>query len=154
MINKLKSTGKLWLIVLSAVVGVALLLFGGSEKSNREEEYGGVDSLASYCETTEKKIRELCSKVEGVSDVSVAVSFEGGFESVYARNDDDGDVVVIGSGSNKNAVKIKEKAPEIKGVGVVCRGGGDPVIQQKLLKLISAAFGISSNKIYVVEAQK
>jgi len=40
------------------------------------------------------------------------------------------------------------------GVGIVCRGGGDPKIQRELLLLISAACGIGTNKIFITEAQK
>ena len=43
---------------------------------------------------------------------------------------------------------------EIIGIGIVCRGGGDPKIQRELLSLVSAACGIGSNRIFITEAQK
>ena len=43
---------------------------------------------------------------------------------------------------------------EIIGIGIVCRGGGEPKIQRELLSLISAACGIGSNRIFITEAQK
>ena len=54
----------------------------------------------------------------------------------------------------QGAFQVKEKMPVIGGIGIVCKGGGDPTVQKKLLDLISAAFGISSNKIYIAEAKK
>ena len=152
MIESLKKNKKIWIIILFAAVGIILLLVGG-ENTTKTEDKKSEQMLSEYSKDVEEKIKELCSKVKGVSEVSVAVSFESGFEYVYAR-EDDGDLAMIGSGSSKSAVKIKEKMPVISGIGIVCRGGGDPTVQKKLLDLISAAFGISSNKIYIAEAKK
>ena len=152
MVESLKKNKKIWIIILFAAVGIILLLVGG-ENTTQTEDKKSEQMLSEYSKEVEEKIKELCSKVKGVSEVSVAVSFESGFEYVYAR-EDDGDLAMIGSGSSKSAVKIKEKMPVIGGIGIVCRGGGDPTVQKKLLDLISAAFGISSNKIYIAEAKK
>ena len=152
MIESLKKNKRIWLIILFAAVGIIFLLVGG-EATNQTKDVKEEQALSEYTKEVEDKIKELCSKVKGVSDVSVAVSFESGFEYVYAR-DDDGDVAMSGSGSSKSAIMIKEKMPVIGGIGVVCKGGGDPAVQKKLLDLISAAFGISSNKIYIAEAKK
>ena len=154
LIEKLRKNKKLWMIIFCAALGIGLILLS----NNNEESNGSVKSdneaLAAYTREVEEKIYELCSRVKGVSDVSVAVSFESGFETVYARKYDDGELVVVGSGSSKSAVKVTEKPPMIGGIGVVCRGGGDPIVQKRLLDLLSAAFGISSNKIYIAEAKK
>lgn len=153
LLGIIKKNKRIWLILLGAAVGVLLLLLGGGGESVKKTEKSEELILSEYSKEVEEKIKELCSNVRGVSDVSVAVSFESGFEYVYAR-EDDGDLAMIGSGSAKSAVKIKEKMPVIGGIGIVCKGGGDPTVQKKLLDLISAAFGISSNKIYIAEAKK
>lgn len=154
MLKKLKKNAKLWVVLIGAVAGIILLVAGSGGEEKAVNTDTGEVALAEYSETVEKKIHEICSKVKGVSNVSVAVSFESGFEYVYAKNEDDGDIVVIGSGSSKNAVKVTEKPPTIGGIGIVCRGGGDPTVQNRLLNLLSAAFGINSSKIYIAEAQK
>lgn len=154
MFEKLKKKGKLWVIILGAVAGVFLLLIGNGTSEQKQVEANEAKALEEYSQSVEKKIHEICSKVKGVSDVSVAVSFESGFEYVYAQNEDKGDFILIGSGSSKSAVKVTEKPPTIGGIGIVCRGGGDPTVQNKLIKLLSAAFNISSNKIYIAEAKK
>lgn len=154
MLNKLKKNSKLWIIMIGAIAGVILLLMGSSGKEETVKVETDEMALMNYTKETEKKIHEICSRVKGVSEVSVAVSFESGFEYVYAKNEDKGDIIVIGSGSSKSAVKVTEIPPEIKGIGVVCRGGGDPIIQGRLLNLLSATFGVSTNKIYITEAQK
>ena len=152
MLNKLKKNSKLWIIIIGAIAGVLLLMIGSGEDKESAPVESEQAALERYSEEVEKKIHEICSKVKGVSDVNVAVSFESGFEYVYAKNDEDGELIVIGSGSSKSAVKVTEKPPTIAGIGIVCRGGGDPGVQKRLLNLLSAAFGISSNKIYITEA--
>lgn len=154
MFEKIKKKGKLWIIILGVVAGVLLLLIGNGTNEQKQPERNEAKALEEYSQSVEKKIHEICSKVKGVSDVSVAISFDCGFEYVYAQNEDKGDLVLIGSGSSKSAVKVTEKPPTIGGIGIVCRGGGDPTIQNKLIKLLSAAFNVSSNKIYIAEAKK
>ena len=149
---RLKEKSKLWMIIACAVVGIVLILFGGNNDKIVQAKADGGSDLIVYAKEVEGKILELCSRVEGVKNVSVAVSFESGFEYVYATDGDK--TLTVGSGSNESAVRVTEKPPTISGVGIVCTGGGDPRIQQKLINLISAAYGISSNKIYITEAQK
>ena len=154
MLNKLKKNSKLWIIIIGAVVGVGLLLLGNGGDKETVKVESEEAALEKYSQEVEEKIHEICSEVRGVSDVSVAVSFESGFEYVYAKNEDKGDIIVVGSGNSKSAVIVTEKPPVIGGIGIVCRGGGDPAIQNRLINLLSASFGVSSNKIYITEAQK
>ena len=151
-LSKLGGGGRTWIIIAGALLGAALLLFGGSDKKNEALPTGDNSDLAVYGKEVEAKILELCSRVDGVKNVSVAVSFASGFEYVYATDGDK--TLTVGSGSSESAVRVTEKPPEISGIGIVCTGGGDPRIQQKLINLLSAAYGISSNKIYITEAQK
>ena len=132
---------KLILIPIGAVLGIALLIFGGASDGQAKgtDETSLTVSFEQYAEGVEKKLHSLCEQVEGVTDVTVAVSFEKGFEYVYAKDDGRGDYLVIGSGSSESAVRVTEKPPTIGGIGIVCKGGGDPAIQNKLINLISAA---------------
>jgi stage III sporulation protein AG len=151
-VSKLFGGGRTWIIIACALLGAVLLLFGDSSKNEPMIIEGESGDLAVYGKEVEAKILELCSRVEGVKNVSVAVSFESGFEYIYATDGDK--TLTVGSGSSESAVRVTEKPPTISGIGIVCTGGGDPRIQQKLINLLSAAYGISSNKIYITEAQK
>ena len=162
--------GKLWsgsnkkilLFVLVATVGVALMLMGGDGEKpevSSEAEHNTSQQLQQYTDQLKRDIRELCEQVGGVSDVTVAVSLECGFEYVYATdennemgingNEASKKYITIGSGSSEAAVYITEKLPRIGGVGIVCRGGSNPDVIRRLTSLISAAYNIGSNKIYV-----
>ena len=160
--KQLLKNKKLLILAAIAAIGVLLLIAGGREnKVNTQNttESDATVQLDEYRETLRRDIARLCEQVGGVSDVTVAVSLECGFEYVYATDiKSDSDTygsqvqtkyITIGSGSSESAVYITEKLPRIGGIGVVCRGGSDPVIVRRLTSLLSAAYNIGSNKIYV-----
>ena len=142
-----------WLIIAAVLaLGLGLLLFsGGGEKS------GGASTELSEIEKYERdlegRIKGLCSSVRGVSNVTVAVTLEGGFEYVYAT-DEKGKPVTVGSGSSATAVILRRETPKIAGVGIVCTGGGDENIKNRLISLVSAAYGVGSNRIFITEGKK
>jgi stage III sporulation protein AG len=150
-ISSKKNKGTL-MIILGLLIGVSLLMIGNGGKESQDISDSD-QRMEKYAECVEKKIMDMCLTVEGVSDVSVAVSFKSGFEYVYAQNGENGEILVIGNGSSEKVVTVTEKPPLIGGIGIVCVGGGDIHIQSELINLISAAFGVNSNKIYITEAK-
>lgn len=161
-VKQLLKDKKILIVAAIAVVAILLLLWGG--KDNTAKTPGTAESdatvqLEEYREQLCRDIAKLCEKVGGVSDVTVAVSLECGFEYVYAtdhKSDSSayGDqiqikYITVGNGSSESAVYITEKLPRIGGIGVVCRGGSNPDTVKRLTSLLSAAYNIGSNKIYV-----
>ncbi|MBQ1245199.1 MAG: hypothetical protein IIX90_00995, partial [Clostridia bacterium] len=112
-------------------------------------------SAETYRVVLERRIAELCARVAGAGQVSVVVTLEGGYESVYAcdrKVTSAGETVTyikIGRGEEERLVYLGERAPGIVGVGVVCSGGKDATVCREITSLISAAFGVPINKIYV-----
>lgn len=152
---------KLLLILLGGGVGVLLLLFGSgwfgnpSGKATTDNTQKIEEEVRQYREETEKQIKELCESVQGVGNVTVAVSLSGGFETVYATesNNSGEHYVTIGSGSNQQAVLLYRTPPDVTGIGIVCTGGSDLNIRRELLSLLSATYHISTNRIYITEAK-
>ena len=153
--------GRVWLLLLFGAIGIGLLVFGGmwegrasdaplTESGSAEEE------LREYQTYLESRVAALCESVSGVSHVTVIVSLSGGFGSVYATEwTKDGEAyVILGSGANAEALLLSRSTPEIAGIGVVCRGGGNDILRRELISLISAGFNISSNRIYITEASQ
>ncbi len=157
--KKSKSNQKIIFIIFLAAIGIFLLLLGAYGKGN-EKEVSAEDSMNAeeYAHSVEKNISELCEKINGVSDVHAVVTLEGGYNTVYAQNSQSNssgyknEFVLTGSGSSERAILVGYSTPQVSGVGIVCRGGGDAHIRSEIISLISATFGVSSNKIYVTEA--
>ena len=157
-----KSMRHLLLPIAVAILGVLLLIFGSrSEKTQNEDESevrlweDGKMSAAAFATETEKKIVSICSGVDGVRDVRAVVTLSGGYRAVYAADAQGSDssyrneTVLTGSGNSEKAILVGYEVPQIVGIGIVCTGGDDPVIRESLTMLVSAAFDVSSHKIYV-----
>lgn len=151
------------LIIILMVLGILLLLLGNTTPSISKVS-DDKERLEEYAVNLENKMASLCENVKGVSNVTVTVYFSSGFETVYAYNEEskttsngynsEKKYVIIGSGNDESMVSIVELMPKICGVAIVCTGGGDPVISRSLSMLISAAYGVSMNQIYVAEAKR
>ena len=46
---------------------------------------------------------------------------------------------------------VQETTPEIRGVVVVAKGGGDPVIQRQIQEAVMALFHVEAHKIKVMK---
>ena len=93
--------------------------------------------------------------MSGVGAVDIIVTLEGGYEYVYATDKkttvggESTSYITVGNGDNESLVYITERAPAIVGIGVVCSGGMDATVRREVTSLLSAAFGVGSNNIYV-----
>ena len=74
------------MILVLLILGLILLILpNGSLKKSNSQSYE--ERLSRYTEELERKIESLCSSVQGVSNVSVSVYLDSGFETVYAYNE-------------------------------------------------------------------
>ena len=169
-VGQMKKSGKLWIVVLGAVIGLGLLVLGGLElplkKGQEQQTQTGMDEqseLQAYRQQLGQEIAALCAEVRGVGRVQVMVTLSGGYEYVYAQDvqskvsdgasSSEESYVIIGSGSAQQPLLLMRRQPSVSGVGIVCEGGGDPAVQNELIALVSATFGIGTNKIHVSALQ-
>ncbi|MBE6620619.1 MAG: hypothetical protein E7625_04575 [Ruminococcaceae bacterium] len=158
---------RVWILLLGGMLGVALILLGnvewnGSKGTDEESALVETDPMLAHTQRTEEKIADLCSQVRGVGRVQVIVTFEGDFTYVYATNREETQkegvieaqttYITVGSGASEQPVLLTRTYPSVSGIGIVCEGGGDANVRSQLLSLLSATFGIGSNKIYIAEA--
>ena len=160
-VKTMKKSGRLAVALICVVVGALLLIFGGRIGKDTASNTPDAPPAAStrtveeYRAELESRMEAICSRVAGVGEVEVVVTLEGGFSYVYATNKkttSGGETlsyVTVGSGDRESLVYLSEKAPAILGIGVVCAGGMDPTVRREVTALLSAAFGVGSNKIYV-----
>lgn len=165
-VGAMKAKGKLWIAIIGVVLGVILLWLGGRRESVKAGDSDAgmmpIDDasqdrleMEEYRTAIEARVCHLCTRVTGVGNVFAVVNLQGGFSYVYAsdvKNTSGGEsrqYIIIGSGSDERLVYLSQEVPAILGIGVVCEGGDDPRVQKEVTALISAAFGLSSHKIYV-----
>ena len=156
-----KEKGKLILIFACVAIVVIMIILGGFASKEKEESKAVFSSFENkdpmeYATFVEQKVKDICSGVSGVGEVTVVVTLEGGYRTVYALNSQSSqsghksEVVLTGSGSSESALVVGYEYPRISGIGIVAEGGGSSKIKQTIISLVYAAFDISTNKIEVV----
>ncbi len=143
----IKEAGKHRLFWLLPIVGLLLLLFGGyaTKGETVSEEYNAEE----YKKSLTAEVTALCRAVAGAGDLSVAITFVGKEEYVYATDlsSSGGEDYVMSSGKG---LLLRVEHPEVAGVGVVCEGADDPVVREALSRLISSLVGVPQNRIAIV----
>ena len=162
-VKKEREQYRKWLLpIAAAILGLVLLLLGSrsgdkAASVSTESPFPEAElSAATFAEETEARIVSLCSQVAGAGTVRVAVSLDGGYRAVYASDVQGSDdsyrsqTVLTGSGNAEEGILLGYESPRIVGIGIVCTGGDDPAVRERITMLVSAAFHVSTNKIYVV----
>lgn len=149
---------EIYLLAALIFVGIIIIIVGKREPQISEDVKSSIEELdpSQYSEMLEARIEELCNRVDGVSGAYAVVTLKGGYQAIYAIDSQSGNTssknqtVVIGSGSGERAILEGYSYPEIAGIGIVCRGGDSYDVKNKIVSLVSSAFDISANKIFVV----
>lgn len=156
----LKRAGQKKAMILAMIlaVGIMFVLLSEYIPTGASAKDASFDE-AAYTESLERRLEEIISRVDGVSEVKVMVTLEGSqryrYESGAVQS-----VMAASDGVSQNYRADKEGSdavltfvamPEIKGVSVVCKGGANAAVRQKVIGLIAGALNLGVNRIYVTE---
>lgn len=144
--KKLLTKENLFILVL-----VGVLLFIISVPTKKDEKSGSIGAADSEEYTTwedygtdcERELTDLLSKVKGVGAVKVMITLKGSEEKVYSGNGSFGDSYVT-----------KTLEPEVAGVVVVAKGGGQGRIDRTITEIVQALFGLEAHKVKVVSMRE
>lgn len=158
LFNKIKKIKGIRFLLLAIGIGVFLLIYATWQDKtvpiSSASEHSSLlmnNTLQTYTENLETSLENLIRNVSGVSNPQVLITLDCSEENLFAMNNGaEGSPVILDNG-NQSLVTQKIVIPVIRGVGVVCQGGSNPTIQNKLTLLISSALGISTSSIYVTE---
>lgn len=126
------------------------------------------DETESFRKSTEAQLKELLEQIDGVGNCEVMLTVEGTTEYVYAENISrytdtapdrqsdkaDTDIVIVEQNGDKQALIKKVIRPRISGVMIVCDGGGDISVNERVLRAVSTALNISSGRVCVENKRK
>ena len=147
-----------------------------AEKNAKEEDVVRTESqLNSIRSEYEQQLTEALSQVEGVGEVNVTVTMESTGKKIVEKDipqdeqtssqkDNEGMENSTQSSSTQETTVYEENEngsqtpyissetyPEIRGVLVVAKGGGDPVIVQQIQEAVMALFHVDAHKIKVLK---
>ena len=149
------------LLVVGVLAGILLIFTGKSAENNASESKSDADreniaKTEEYITILEGRVKSILEGMDGISNVSVIITPESSYESVYAKDCryDGGSLtekkyVVVKNDGNEEVVSVTLLFPKVRGVAVVCNGGSNPINQEKIIKLVSSLLDIEQNKVYV-----
>ena len=148
-------------IVIAFVVGIILLLCG-TEYDNKKKITSEVTTSVSesilYSESLEKKIEDFLRTVNGINSAEVFVTIDSGNELQYAaKGSSEGnpsDYLIINTDNGEEAAVVRQIYPQVRGIAVSCTNGNNATVKEEVISLLSAALGISTNKISVTGYDK
>lgn len=125
------------IIVICGIIGIALIFISsyidvGSFADNSENEF----SVETYGSKTQEELAAAISKIEGAGKTEVMLTMENSKELVYI----DG-----------TSTKSKEIQPLIRGVLVLCEGGDDPTVVERITQAVTKTLGVSSAKVCIAK---
>lgn len=109
----------------------------------------------------EKRLESILSKIEGAGKTSVMLTFDSSEEYFYAENfseerDDtenrsESEIVIIDGENGEEPIVVKTSVAKIRGVLVICEGGGNALVKEKIIEALCALLDIPSNRVSVAK---
>jgi stage III sporulation protein AG len=150
------------IIVAVGLIGIVLIFASEMLEGDNKSDTVSSDTQSNYTEYTqelEERLTSFISSIDGVGECKVMITLQNTSESVYATNneyksDDDStnskdEYVFYDASSGETPVLIKEYMPQVQGVTVVCSGGDDVIIKEKIIESVTSLFNIPSNRVSV-----
>lgn len=144
------------LLVCLGLAGLLLLSLSAWIPESKDEpvqvQTGEQQISPDYARLLEERLQTLIAEVEGVGEVRVMVTLQGGQENVYAT---DVETTADGMKTESHVLLSDEglvettRAPQVLGVAVVCEGGGTATVQNRVSTLVEALTGVGANHITV-----
>ena len=160
-----KQNNKTFLILITGCIGlifIALSELLPAENTDKTKAETSVIFEESVFETElEGRLESIISQIRGAGKTKVMITVDSSKEYFYATDiseDIDSDetkteseTVIIDGENGEEPIVIKTVGAKIRGVFVVCEGGDDPVIKEKIIKALCALLDIQSNQVSVTK---
>lgn len=172
----LQGDRKIRIVLVIGLAGILLILLSELIPRQSAKAETGVqpETVSVTAESLEQRLTELVCCIDGAGKARVMITFEDGGESVYAQDTKtqteqstrsgesettsgiseqaEGKYIFVENDSGrKEALLLSSIAPKIKGVVIVCEGADSIRVQEKLVKAVTVALGISSARVYVTK---
>jgi stage III sporulation protein AG len=155
-------------LIIAGAVGIALILISSLPSSQKQAKESGVFSEQAYCEELEADVKKLVKEITGSSKVSVVITLDGGINYDYADISEktavediekekessdtrikEGYITIKNADGGEEALLVNAALPKVRGVAIVCEGGDNEIINQKILNTVTAALDITSKRVYI-----
>jgi stage III sporulation protein AG len=160
-----KCDKKIKIFVVIGIVSIFVILLSefipSETKDNTLNDDSESYSYSEYIESLEKETTDIVGSIDGVGECKVMLTLKNTNESVYAKNSDESsddgsyskkyEYVLYDGQDGETPVLVKQYFPQIQGAVVVCEGGDNTVVKERVISAISSLFNISTSKISVTK---
>lgn len=164
-------------IVITGITGLALIFLSSfvhtrtSASPDSDTDIPRQDTfILEYRKELEQELENIVSQIDGAGSVKILITMDSTTEDIYAvdrntsestsvtdsettaaqRSEGNSYVIVKGKDGSEQTVLKTQRMPEIRGVLVVCDGGGSNVVREKVTAAVAGALGIARGKVVVV----
>ena len=167
------------LVIIVGLLGIFLIFIsnifkhGGSIATKSENNKINSEQ---YINRLEQNLENIVSSIKGAGSAKVLVTLESSTETVYAteekknkeasedkangettrkKESDDCEkkyITIKDSEGTEHALAVTEIQPKVKGVIIVCPGGDEAIVQQRIINAVTTALSIPSNKVCVTKS--
>ena len=148
-----------WLLLVGAC-GLLLLLCSGTNGGETPAVIAETAEEVFSTEALESRLEAILAEIDGAGRVHVLLTLESGTETVYATDitehirdgtaEREESLVLRAQNGGTAAVERKLVYPKFTGAVVVCDGADQASVKWMVLSAVSAATGLSSDKISVL----
>lgn len=166
--EKLNKENTVKILVVIGIIGMLLILISSfipAKTTQKQEVQTNSDQTKAYQQEMEKKLTETLASINGVGEVKVMLTVASTDEYVYAEEvkqsksngnnnntqQNESKLVMVDNNGQQQALIQQINKPSIKGVVVVCQGGGSATVCENVYKTVSTVLGIPISKIYVTQ---
>lgn len=160
------------IIIIAGIVGIGMIFLssflGGNSGSSKEETKAVNTNIpgTEYTDKIESNLTEMISKIDGAGEPKVLVTLENGAQTEYATEKKTDSqtaqdkksgktettyITVKDKDGSEKAIPITEYAPKVRGVVVVCSGGENPLVKQRIINSVTTALNIPSSHVCVTK---
>lgn len=157
-------------LIIMGLIGIGLIFLSslGTDGSEKQTKTDMEFSAEDYCKELETAIEKMVNDITGSKNASVVITLESGIRYSYAdtreENSTDktesdektsqselksGYITVKTADGGEQALLVTAEMPSIRGVAVVCDGGDNEILNQKIENAVTAALNITSKRVYI-----
>lgn len=150
--NLLKSKHIFSVLIILSAVGILLIMFSGDTSSgNDKTKNTDTTDTYEYEKSLENRLTEILSQINGVGKAKVMITLGSTEEYIYAKESDidESKVKTEFVITNEGGIITRIDSPKVTGAVIVCEGGDNLQVCEKIYEAVSVALGITSNHISI-----
>lgn len=124
------------------------------------------DDVYEYERKLEERLVSMVSSIEGAGRTKVMVTLESGSEDIYLHDYNYGEniepsgensmerkdeYVIVDGSAGEQGIVVRVAEPKVRGVAVVCDGGGSELVREQIVRTVTALLDISSARVSVAK---